>query len=301
MKPGVAAALAFVALCCFGIRATGFENVFAPNGVVLLDLGDGAYHARLASWAYANFPRFLDFDWYLAGSLGAPVPWPPLYDLLVAGVARALGAGVDAVPRVLAWAGPVLGLLAVPAVFAATRVLAGAGTALAAAAIFASFGSANIYGAVGNGDHHAFVATLAAIWLALALDFVAPGRSRARLAAVACGLFAVRTAMLLGWNGSLLYLGIADGAVAVACAALGDVRRSAWLGAGALASAAVAAGFVASMPTPLGGPFSSTILSWLHVAIETALGVSLLASAALEARRPAASPVAGAARLAGVG
>ena len=282
-----ALALAAIGLFVFALRSIGFEQVFPAGAPAVLVIGDGAYHARLASWSFANFPRFLSFDSYLAGPLGGVNPWPPLFDLVVAGIARALSSRVESVETVLAWVGPICGVLSAWLVYAAARHLLSRGAALGAAMLYANFHLTNEYGAVGNGDHHAFVATLGAAWLVLSLAFVAPAAKH--LGFIAAGLVAVRMAMMLGWNGSLLYMALADACVGVACVALGDRRRLLLLGVGALVGAAGIAPIVATSATPIEGAFSSTALSWLHVALGIALAAGCLAIAALESLWPARS------------
>ena len=73
-------ALAAIGALVFALRSIGFEQVFPSDAPVVLTLGDGAYHARLASWSFANFPHFLSVDAYLAGPLGGVNPWPPLVE-----------------------------------------------------------------------------------------------------------------------------------------------------------------------------------------------------------------------------
>lgn len=294
-------ALAGVAAACFALRSLGLEEIFGRDGTVALDLGDGAYHARLVAWSFANFPSFLTFDPYLAGPNGGAVPWPPLFDLLVAGAARVLGVGADGTDAVLAWAGPLLGVFAVAMVYAAARSLADRGTALGAAALYASFGITNEYGTVGNGDHHAFVATLAAIWLALSLAFVAkPSARTGRIVALAVGLALVRAAMLTGWNGSLLYVALADGTLMLACTVIGGRRLLVAFGSSAWLSAALVIPVVRRFEVFTGGPWSSTTLSNLHVAVAIGLGAVAFALVALEAARPASSARARVYRLVGV-
>ena len=69
-----ALALAAIGLLVFALRSVGLEQVFPPGGPVVFLIGDGNYHARLVGWSFANFPRFLTFDSYLAGPLGGANP-----------------------------------------------------------------------------------------------------------------------------------------------------------------------------------------------------------------------------------
>ena len=69
-------ALLALAATAFALRSIGLEQVFAPDGSVIFENGDGPYHARLAHYVFMNFPSFLSWDPYLAGPLGGAVPWP---------------------------------------------------------------------------------------------------------------------------------------------------------------------------------------------------------------------------------
>lgn len=286
----VAVALAVVTAAAFLLRCLGLEQVFPGDGVVVLAIGDGAYHARLAAWAFANFPGWLSFDPYLAGPLGGPVPWPPLFDLLVAAVAKVSGGGVETVEAVLAWSNPVLGALTGLAVYAAARALAGRGVAVGAAAVHAVLGVGLQYGAVGYGDHHAFVALVGAAWLALALGLLRGDGSPRPLWGLGLGLAVARSAMLLGWAGSLLYVVVADGGLLLALTLLGDRRRLRVVGWGALATAAVAAPVVWVGGRPAGGPWSAITLSNLHLLVCVGLAAASLVGDRLEGLRPAGSP-----------
>ncbi len=286
--PGVALALFAIAAAAFVLRSAGVVHVFPRDGTVVLENGDGLYHARLAHFSFSRFPEFLTWDWYLAGPLGGAVPWPPGFDLLIAGTARLLGAAE--IDPVLAWSGPVLGTLGVLAVFAAARALVSPLLSLVAALLYAGFGITIAYSIVGGGDHHGWVGLLGATWLALGLGFVSPGAGRRRVIALAAGLALVRAAMLLGWSGSLLYIAIADGSLALVCVALGDLRRLRAFGVGALASAALVAPFIATPGEISGGPSPAITLSLLHLTVVSRWAASLLIGGAeWERRRPATS------------
>jgi len=120
-----------------GIRALRFEVAFPGDGTVQFTSDDATYHARRALYSFVNFPSVLDFDPYIAYPDGAPVPWPPLYDWALAGVARLFGRSTLTFERVAVWASPVLSALTLVPVFAMGRRLGGTGVGLGAAWLFA--------------------------------------------------------------------------------------------------------------------------------------------------------------------
>jgi len=282
-------ALAVLAAAAFALRSIGLEQVFGADGTVIFENGDGPYHARLAHYVFVNFPSFLTWDPYLAGPLGGAVPWPPGFDLLIAGAAHLMGAnGID---RVLAWSGPVVGTLSVFVVYTAARALLSPGPALGAAALYGGFGTTIAYSVIGNGDHHGWMGLLGASWLALALRFTAPGAQARRLALLCAAIAAIRAAVLLTWSGSLLYVAIADGSLLGVCLAYGDARRLRILALGACASAAAVAPVVWSLGATTGGPFSTITLSNFHLVVVAGLGVLVIALAECEGRWPGRSPL----------
>jgi asparagine N-glycosylation enzyme membrane subunit Stt3 len=281
----------------FCVRAAGFELVFLDDGSVVFALGDAQYHARLALYSFVRFPDHLGFDRYLNHPDGAFVPYPPLHDWIPAALARLAGGGPRELERTAAWLPVAWGVATLLPLFALGRRLAGAGAGLGAALFFALLPLAMLSSLVGNADHHAAVACLAALllWLVVrALD--ARGPPRALLATFA-GLALVRAALLLVWQGSLLHLGPA-GLALLAAGALGG-RRELLRGelGSVLAAAAIVAPAVVSGGRQLGGPLSAIELSWLHpVTLVAAAGTAALLLAA-ERLRPAASAAERAARL----
>jgi dolichyl-diphosphooligosaccharide--protein glycosyltransferase len=283
---GLAAAL----VVAFGLRALGFEEVFLEDGTVVFQLGDAFYHARRALLTFLDFPRVPSFDPWLNHPHGAPIPYPPLFDFALAALARLFGASIVALERTGAWASPVLGSLTVLPVYALGRRIHGNGVGLGAAWLYAVLPLGAVYSRVGNADHHAAVALLAAVTLALyakALDDRTRGSALLRAFAA---LTLSRAALLLVWQGALLYLGPGELAFLFAAVALGrrDLLRGQLLSC--LGAATLILPFVVAAQTPVGGPYSAVELSRFHVlclglAAAVAGGVLLL-----EGLRPAGSP-----------
>jgi dolichyl-diphosphooligosaccharide--protein glycosyltransferase len=280
--PLLAAALAGAVVAAFALRALSWHSVFPGDGSVLLEPTDGSYHARRALYSFARFPRVLVFDPFIAFPSGALVPMPPLYDWALGAAARLLGSSPATFERVAAWASPVLGALCVLPVAAIGRAVAGAGTGVAAAWLYAAMPGASILEGVGNPDHHAAVALLAALWLASSA--AETRRPRPLLALAHAGVVA---AMLLSWSGSLLYLALGEGSrFAVAAVASGSPQRLLRQAATSLGAAALVAPWLLATPPPAAGPFTSTTLSWLHVVALVALAVVCAAAGALARARP---------------
>jgi asparagine N-glycosylation enzyme membrane subunit Stt3 len=269
------------------IRALRFDAAFPDDGIVRFALHDASYHVRRALYSFVNFPAVLTFDRYIAYPDGAPVPIPPLYDWALAGVARLLGGSTLSFERVMAWASPVLSALTVWPVFAVGRRLGGPVVGLGAAFFFALLPASSNRAGVGNPDHHAAVALLAACWLASSLAEADLDRGRRRRLLRVVLHASVVAAMLLVWSGSLLYLILGEGTRLVASAVVGrHPDRLLTQSGGALLAAGLVVPWLVLTGPPLGGPFSTTELSWMQVVVLGALAVLTAVLAALEIRRP---------------
>jgi dolichyl-diphosphooligosaccharide--protein glycosyltransferase len=274
--------LAGVCVLAFLLRALSFEGVFA-DGSVLFAAGDSYAHARLALYSFTHLPSVLTFDPYLNYPDGAAVPVPPLQDLLVALVARALGDDPASLERVLAWWSPVVGSLTPIPVYLAARRVAGPLTSLGAASLVASLPILATASHVGNADHHAFQALLGALLLGACL--AAFGRD-VGLRRLGVALVVLRLAVSLAWSGALLYLCVADGLLLLVAALRGRREVLGMQALSATASALCLAPIVAALPTPPGGPTSALSLSWLYpIALVGVAGVAAGAWA-LEGWRP---------------
>ena len=281
----VVAGLVGAGLAALAIRALGFPRVFPGGGLVLLDLSDSSYHARRALYSFANFPAVLWFDAYIAYPDGAPVPMPPLYDWLLGGVARLFGRSTAVFEHVAAWASVLPSVATLLPVYALGRRTAGAGVGLGAAWLFALLPATSLLASLGNLDHHAAVTLLGALWLASSVAELRAGRRRPVLRAALHG--AGVAALVLTWSGSLLYVLVGEGARLLVGGVLWSRRARLWAqSGGALLAAGLVAPWVAAAPEPIGGVYSSTTLSWLHVLVLVALAALAAALAALEARRP---------------
>ncbi len=255
-----AAALAGIVLLALAVRLLGVGEVFV-DGEVFLAMGDPYYHLRLAEYAWAHFPDYLIHDAYLNFPDGAAVPWPPFYDLLVAGSVRLVGGSARGLEIAAALWPPLLSALSVLCVHRIGRAVGGLRCGLGAALLFAVLPAAVVTSRVGYADHHAAVAFLGAALLALQVGALesAPGLGRAVL------LAATRAALVLGWSGSLAYLAVAEIAFVGVAAGLARGRALVVEASSLLGTALLVAPFAARSPASLGGAFSAIELSWLHV------------------------------------
>jgi len=261
---GVGLALGFLMALAFGIRSLGLEFVFVGDQVVFPP-ADAQYHLRRAFYTFVNFPSVLLFDPYINYPGGAPVPWPPLFDFVLGGVARAWAEDSRGFEQVAAWAGPIFGALTVIPVYRAGCLLVSRGVGFTAGLVYACLPIGVVYSRVGNPDHHAAVAMLGA-WLLLACLGLAQAReSPGSEKSWGLLLAAAQASLLLCWHGSLLYVGLANGLLLGVGVIWGRPRALL-----AQAGAAAVSGFLLVplllvAPEPLGGHYSAIALSWLHV------------------------------------
>ncbi len=275
-----------IALLALAVRSLFFFEVFLPDGHVQINVVDGSQHARRALFSCANFPAVLYWDPYLAYPTGAPVPMPPLYDWLLGAIARAFDRSCGSLEHVAAWVGPVLSALTVFPVYAAGRIAGGRGVGLGAATIFALLPVSILRSSLGNPDHHAAVALLVSILVLLTLRATSPGLTGGRIVATSTARALATAALALTWSGSLLYIGLGEGVLLLAGALTGDRRRLMAQATTATTAAVLIAPWVAVSGTPIGGPFASTSLSWLHVVALCGVGLVAGALGAGEAWRP---------------
>ncbi len=211
-----------VALLSWGIREANEARVWRlPGGLaspqwVVAD-PDGLYHARRVERFLDEGMSSLAFDPMMSAPVGAPIPWPPYYDL---GAALLLGPWVPDSPAARhEFLERAMGLLPFGFAILTSVVVALAGLRLggrrmawmAGLTHAAAWGSIQ-YSAPGVADHHAAVALGAAFFL-----FVfAEGRRRGALEAPGTGWrFGLATGLIFGllmgvWVASLLFLVLAE-------------------------------------------------------------------------------------------
>jgi asparagine N-glycosylation enzyme membrane subunit Stt3 len=258
--------VAAAVLACMGValllRSLGAPWVFI-DGDVMLDPWDGAYHARRAYYSFINFPSILYFDAYLRFPDGAPVPFPPLYDWGVAAVARLFGDSEAVFTKVAAWVSPIFAMLTVLPVYALGRRVRGWQVGLIASALFAVFPASVMNTGIGDLDHHAAVAFLLALLIACGAALLeADTENHIRRSLL---LAMVRAALVLSWTGSLLYVAVGEAALLLGGLFVGRKQLFLSQALGLGVSALLIAPWVYVAGSPIGGAFSSTEMSWLHV------------------------------------
>jgi len=135
------------------MRLTNAPLVFA-GGIPRMSPLDELYHWKRITFSVMQFPAVLELD-ADRGERGAFCPWPPLYDLFCAAVARILGArdAAEVLWRVI-WIPPILGALSAALAAAwigkefGTRAALAGGIALATSPFIVTQSS------IGNIDHH---------------------------------------------------------------------------------------------------------------------------------------------------
>ena len=282
-----AAGLALIFVLALAVR---FLPVSAATSGGLRLLSPDAYgHLRRATSVARNFPRVPVRDPYLNHPDGGVWIWPPAFDLLIGGVARAAygpAATTEEVARVAATLPPLLGALHVFPLFFFARRAFGRRRALFAAAAYALLPAAAIWSEFGHADHHVAEALGLLLFLAAAAG-AAARRGRAR-ALAALGAGAALALLLLTWQG------------AVASAALALLWSALFLGPAAAAVALAASGLTAlGAALALGGetvPFAFVSFGWFQPAFVAALAAAVTLAAALRARsRPLRAGLAAAA------
>jgi asparagine N-glycosylation enzyme membrane subunit Stt3 len=126
-----------VSLFAVVLRLGTWSSVFAASGITL-DGTDSYYHLRRAWLTLQDWPWVPQFDHLMNVPDGAPLVWAPLYDFLLATIAKVLPGGPEsAVELAGAVLPPVLGVLQVLVLATLLKRLAGHRTAIIGALLTA--------------------------------------------------------------------------------------------------------------------------------------------------------------------
>lgn len=212
-RPATMTRLHWLALACVvglavAARLFPWAQVFTPGGVRFVGDGDVYYHA-LRARVLAQDHRVLWRDPGLSYPEGADVPWPPLFDLLIAFPAWVAGGATpsnEVVERVAAFVPVVLAALGVLAATLLARELLGRRGALVCALVLASVPVHVSYSTIGRPDHHVLEALLFTALLSVYARALGRPERPPWTAALALGV--VMTAAFWSWVGSVLYVAI---------------------------------------------------------------------------------------------
>jgi asparagine N-glycosylation enzyme membrane subunit Stt3 len=269
---------AAVVALALAVRLAPWGDVFTPAGVSPVGDSDPHYHVLRAARWLAGAPGAPWRDAWLAWPSGADVPWPPLFDALIALPARAVfgpSPSRDQVATVAVLLPVLLGVALVLLLARLGRRLLGGKAGWVAAALCALAPAATEPTRLGRADQHAlemvlFTAMLLA--LAWALDPWAGRRGPP------ASLALLVPAAFWSWPGSalhLLVLALVTAALHLlakgeqARAAAGRAARTLAWGVGA--GAVLLAGSVGALGPPGAlGRFTLTGVSGLHVALTAA-------------------------------
>jgi dolichyl-diphosphooligosaccharide--protein glycosyltransferase len=215
-------ALFGISALALALRLLGAEQVFRGQDVIFRGY-DSYYHVRRALYSLLHFPAVLERDPLLNYPLGSAVPWPPLYDVLIAAVAKLLGGDEATLEHVAALAPPLLGALSVIPAYFVGRRLGGRGVGLVAALFVATLDAHVAASRIGLADHHAAAALLGLLLLQATLA-VADRRSTSPGGAW-IGLVAARVALVLAIPGSVIPLAVSETSLIAASVLEPDAGR----------------------------------------------------------------------------
>lgn len=196
--------MALVLLVGLAARLVPWSMTFTPNGVLFRSDTDPYYHVLRAQRILERWPQVPWTDPNMNYPYGAEIPWPPLFDFVIAGLAKVVGpANLGAVA---AWLALVVGVALLPLVARIGQKLLGGGLWWDAALLVALLPANVRFGCIGAADQHgAELLISTGIFLAFVSSWKdAPSKRHSAVASVTLGmLIAVG---FWNWLGSALYL-----------------------------------------------------------------------------------------------
>lgn len=151
------AGLVLVLVVGLTARLTPWASTFTADGVRFRNDSDPYYHALRAQRIVEDWPRVPWTDPRLNFPDGAAIPWPPLFDTLIAAAAKLgdpHGADRERVARAAALVPLPIGIALLPITAYLGRALLGGGLWLDAALLVALLPAMLRFGAVGCADQH---------------------------------------------------------------------------------------------------------------------------------------------------
>ena len=277
--------LAVVSVIAAALRLGTWSSVFRPVGITL-DGTDGYYHLRRAWLTLMDWPWVPQFDHLMNVPDGAPLVWAPLYDFLLATLAKILPGGPEsAVELAGAILPPILGVLQVLVVARLLARLAGRRTAILGATLAAFLPGVVRFTLLGASDHDPLI-ELANLGVLAAM---AGALSRTDSKTLPVGRSSIEAAtwlsvLVLTWPGALIHIGLLTlvgvaSSVAAGRGSESTARLGKCLALGGLGSALIV------LPFALGSIWTASVgasyegLSWLQLAglLALSLAGSLLA------------------------
>ncbi len=199
------------------IRLVPWGMTFTSEGVRFRSDTDPYYHALRAQRTLAHWPRPPWVDGQMNYPYGAEIPWPPLFDFVIAAAARIAGATGSETREVAATAAllaPVIGVALLPLVAVLGRRLLGGGLWVDAALFVALLPANARFGAVGAADQHGLeLLFCCGIFAAFVSSFQGSSSGPPSRWAAPVLLGVLAAGAFWNWLGSALYLLVLTAAV----------------------------------------------------------------------------------------
>ncbi len=189
----------------FLLRLLAGRNSLIDSGVLFAG-NDEYYHMRRILYTVNHFPNTLWFDSYIDYPSGFNLTWPPLFDLISAGLSLALGQRAQpGIEMTSAFIPVVLGTITIVVVYFMVREALGRNVALLAALLVAITPLQIVKTMIGATDHHCLEVLLvqsSLLFLVLALS----RSDRGYLFAAISGI--IIAGLAYTWLGTDIYLGV---------------------------------------------------------------------------------------------
>jgi len=253
--------------------------VFTEQGIRLSG-NDAYYHALRVERTLEGYPTVPKRDAWLSYPDGADIPWPPLFDGVVAAIGRARGGpegGSAAALRAATWIPVFVGVSTVLMVAVLGKLLAAPAVGAVAAVMLALLPAHVTFSGVGDFDHHGAEVLLlvAALTGLAALPGAGPASRRARASEVM--MAAALAASFLVWHGSVLHVAIVAGGFAASWMTMsGDPEGRTRLAASLARASLLAAGLLALGVGLLVSPLALTRFSLVGATGFHVVGLLLL-------------------------
>ena len=277
-----AASLIVVSLIAAALRLGTWSSVFTTGGITL-DGTDAYYHLRRAWLTMLDWPWVPQFDHLMNVPEGAPLVWAPLYDFLLATLAKVLPGGAEsAVELASAILPPALGVLQILILAMLLRRIAGRRTAVLGAALAALLPGVVRFTLLGASDHDPLIELAAlGVLAAMAGALARPQSDPVPVRQTSIETAAWLSALMLTWPGALIHIGLFL-AVGVASAAAAGRRSESTSRLGSSIALGGLGASIIVLPFVLGSVWTASDgasyegLSWLQIA--ALLGLSLAGS-----------------------